>query len=53
MTSARSWKMVLHDAGRLCETVPERLVPVFVPANEASGWQETDRSVPAVWLLGR
>ena len=53
MSDARSWKMVLHDAGRLCEAVFEGMVPVFVPAKEASGWQETDRSVSAVWLLGR
>ena len=43
----------VHDAARPCEAVFEGMVPVFVPAKEASGWQETDRSVPAVWLLGR
>lgn len=43
----------VHDAGRLCETVPERLVHVAVQTQEASGGEKSDRSVSAVWSLGR
>ena len=43
----------VHDAGRPCEAFPEGMVPVAVQTQEASGGEKSDRSLFALWSLGR